>query len=786
LGVCDYEPDGLAQLDFPRVLEKIAAMAQTAMGRERIIHRRFLASPEALQAAHRAVREGLRFLSLEFEGLGDIVPLGPLVVRAEKGGRLSGMELAAIGRALRSYRDVDRRVVASEFPQLRRQLITVTLPEALLGALERALSDAGDVLDQASPKLGALRARRRRLEEDLDALYQQLVHSPKWAPYLQEPIVTRRFGRRVLPVRHEYRNRVAGIVQDVSASGQTVFVEPLPAVTLQNQWTAIQAEEAEEVDRILAALSQQVAEHTAALVDIERALGELDEVLAIARYGVATDSILPEIGGDELLLVRARHPLLPSPVPLDVRLTSSQPALVITGPNTGGKTVALKTIGVLAAMARSGLMVPAGEGTKVPWFDCIWADIGDEQSLEQNLSTFSSHMRRIIPMVRQASPHSLCLIDEIGAGTDPDEGAALAEAVLQRLVERGTMTVVSTHFSRLKFVALSDPRIHNASVEFDPQSFRPTYRLIMGQPGSSYAFEVADRLGLPQDVIEHGRRLLDPLVRTLSQALEEVEKIRQGVDVERQRVEQAHHDVEQMRARMEQERVEWRARQEREYRAFVESWRQQLDSMRRQFQELLDAYRRAESEDRARALEKVRAQLQAFERLPDTWARQSVAPAVDPPNQVGDAVRIQGFSEPGVVLEIQGKTATVQMGSLKLKMQVKDLERVGRGGSGTRSGGQSARVGREKARQMNTECDLRGLTQADALAVLDKVLDDASLADVPWVRIIHGKGTGTLRRAVADALRRDRRVVRYRLGERGEGGDGVTIAYLQEVDAPTG
>jgi DNA mismatch repair protein MutS2 len=501
---------------------------------------------------------------------------------------------------------------------------------------------------------------------------------------------------------------------------------------------------------------------------------------------VATDSILPEIGGDELLLVRARHPLLPSPVPLDVRLTSSQPALVITGPNTGGKTVALKTIGVLAAMARSGLMVPAGEGTKVPWFDCIWADIGDEQSLEQNLSTFSSHMRRIIPMVRQASPHSLCLIDEIGAGTDPDEGAALAEAVLQRLVERGTMTVVSTHFSRLKFVALSDPRIHNASVEFDPQSFRPTYRLIMGQPGSSYAFEVADRLGLPQDVIEHGRRLLDPLVRTLSQALEEVEKIRQGVDVERQRVEQAHHDVEQMRARMEQERVEWRARQEREYRAFVESWRQQLDSMRRQFQELLDAYRRAESEDRARALEKVRAQLQAFERLPDTWARQSVAPAVDPPNQVGDAVRIQGFSEPGVVLEIQGKTATVQMGSLKLKMQVKDLERVGRGGSGTRSGGQSARVGREKARQMNTECDLRGLTQADALAVLDKVLDDASLADVPWVRIIHGKGTGTLRRAVADALRRDRRVVRYRLGERGEGGDGVTIAYLQEVDAPTG
>jgi DNA mismatch repair protein MutS2 len=427
-------------------------------------------------------------------------------------------------------------------------------------------------------------------------------------------------------------------------------------------------------------------------------------------------------------------------------------------------------------------MVPAHESTRIPLYRAVLADIGDEQSLEQNLSTFSSHLVRLTPMMTEAGPDTLCLIDEIGAGTDPDEGAVLAEVMVRHLVERQASVIASTHYSRLKLMALNDPRIQNALVEFDRETLSPTYHLEMGSPGSSHAFYIARRLGFPKSLVDQAETLLDTDAVTLSDAILAINQLQHTLREKESGLGEREREIAARAAELERREADLASRMERDRDKALKTWRRELDEMRERFNAALDEVRREEGRNRARAVEALREQYKGLAKVPAYLAHQKAAGV--PPDAVGDRVRVQGFPDVGRVVELNGRTATVEIGALRMKLSVNELERVAEPPSPParppRRGTES--IGQEKSRSLGVEVDLRGMTQEEALEVMDKYLDDAVLAGAPFVRIIHGKGTGVLRRAVDHALRSDSRVVRHRLGESGEGGDGVTVAALEDTE----
>lgn len=770
--------DSLRQLEFSQVLERVAAECETPMGAEWV--KALVPLVDAAELRHRveAVAEAARWRSQEGASLAGAGAVRAWAEMARRGGRLTGEQLWQVARTVAVAAAARRRVSSGRYPVLARAWEAVPIPEGLNAQIAAQVNEFGEVRDEASPTLYGLRRQMAALAEEIDRVLAQIVHHPDWAPYLQEPVVTIRFGRRVVPVKADFRHQVRGIVHDQSGSGQTVFVEPMEVVTRQNQWTLLARREAEEVARILDALSQAVGEAAEALAAVEATLARLDGWLAIARYGSLTQSHLVRWDGEELVLWQARHPLLERPVPIDVRLSRDKRCLVITGPNTGGKTVALKTVGLLAAMARTGLMIPAREDSVLPPLSAIWADIGDEQSLQQNLSTFSSHLRRLIPLVNAAGPETLCLVDEIGAGTDPEEGQALAEAVIERLVARRAWTVVTTHFGRLKLLAYSHPGIENGRVTFDRETLAPTYHLVIGQPGSSEALHIAARLGLDPALVERARALLHPGQLKFEAALAELARVQARLSAQEQEWEARLQALAQREAELERARAEFSAWQERARAKAQAGWQRELEALRREFQTLAETVRTAQGKEQARALEALRALVRRAEAGP---AEAPPAPArsapIAGPLQPGDWVLAPGLAMPGQVREVLGRTATVEVGGVRLKLAVADLQRAAPPVEARRT---ATHGGLAKRSTLPPERDLRGMTVEEALAAVDKYLDDAVLAGLSQLRVIHGKGTGALRRAVAEALAHDRRVVRYRLGEAGEGGDGATVVYLAE------
>lgn len=732
----------------------------------------------ALRARYQAVREAMQWMYQENPTLAGAAAIAGWAELAARGGRLTGEQLAAVARTVAIGAQLRRRLGQGRYPHLRQLFDGVALPEELHAAIAAQLDEHGAVRDEATPKLYSLRRQIAALEEEIDQVLAQILHHPAWAPYLQEPVVTIRFGRKVVPVKAEYRSQVRGLVHDQSGSGQTVFVEPLEVVTRQNRLTYLGRQEAEEVERILDQLSAAVGRVRAELVQLERALAQMDGWLAIVRLGSEMQGHLIDFEGSELWLKDARHPLLERPVPISVRLTAQKRCLIITGPNTGGKTVALKTTGLLVAMARSGLMVPAREDSVIPPVRTVWADIGDEQSLEQNLSTFSSHLRRLIPLSRHAGPESLCLIDEIGAGTDPEEGQALAEALIERLVERRAWTVVTTHFGRLKLLAYSHPGIENGRVTFDRETLTPTYHLVIGQPGGSEAFQIAARLGLEPELVERARSLLHPQQLAFEEALAEIATVQGRLLEQEAELSAIRQELEAERERLEAERREFEAWRERARERAQSGWRREFERYRQEFEALLQAVRESEGKERARALEALRALYRRGQAGPSEWSqegerpeRRAVAPAV------GDWVKAPGLTTPGQVVALSGRTATVELGGIRLKLAVDELAPASAPKPLRREG---TSLGLARRQLMEAERDLRGMTVEEALEAVDKYLDDAVLAGLSVVRVIHGKGTGALRRAIAEALSRDPRVARWRLGGVGEGGDGVTVVYLEE------
>ncbi|MBX6377731.1 MAG: endonuclease MutS2 [Clostridia bacterium] len=796
----------LQVLEFDKVLAMLAARVHFGPAEELALALR--PATDAATAARRLAEAAEARGILERDGqvpIGDLADIRRAVRVASRGAVLPPEDLlavAGIARAARRLRSfLEER--AARAPLLAG--LAAGLPDlSLLAAeIDRCIADDGQVVDAASAALAsarrALRAAQARVRERLEAL----VRAPEMQSVLQEPIVTVRGDRFVVPVRVEQRSRLPGVVHDQSGSGATLFVEPLAVVELNNEVRRLAMREAEEVERVLAALSRRVAGAAAALDEAVAILAQLDLAFARGELGLEMEGEVPELNEDGVVeLRRARHPLLTvPPVPIDLRLGLDFDTLVITGPNTGGKTVSLKTLGLLTLMAQAGLLVPAAAGSRMAVFRQVFADIGDEQSIEQSLSTFSSHMTHIVHIVRTAEPGALILLDELGAGTDPDEGAALAMALLSHFQARGMRTVATTHYSELKTFAYERSRVENASVEFDAETLAPTYRLVIGVPGRSNAFAIAARLGLPDAILEEARRLLGRPQRDVAAAIADLARQEAALEEERRRAAAAREAAEAARAAYEERLA---ALRQREGTVLEEARREARDLVRRAKAECDALLRQAREAAQAGALPQAERVRQRLNQL----RRELEAPAEEPPSggkapqglEAGDAVLVRSLGQRGHVLTPPGPDGrvVVQVGALRVEVPAVDLARVeetrspaggrprGRAegtvagdGAGPPAAGGWQQLGLQRSRLVSPEIHLRGLTVAEALERLEKYLDDAVLAGLDEVRIVHGKGTGALRQAVAQWLQQHPRVAEFRLGGPGEGGDGATVARLR-------
>jgi DNA mismatch repair protein MutS2 len=804
----------LNTLEFPQIQARLAQHVSFSAGRDLVLS--LEPSPVFVEVQQRLqeTREA-RYL-LDVQGgfsLGGAHDVRPLVQNARRGALIQTADLLDILSTLRVGRRAQRLLgrIRAQVPRMADIADRVEPCEGLADEIDRCISDQGEVVDHASPKLARIRREMRTAHERLMDKLNRIIANAQNASYLQESLITQRGGRYVIPIKAEFKGRIPGIVHDTSASGATLFIEPLSAVEVANRWRERQIEERKEVERILAELSAQVAGLADEVTWTVEALAELDLASAKARYANALEATEPRLvpfvspgrkprrgqrsdaqspgpsiqhPGSVLDLRQARHPLLDREkvVPIDVHLDDDYFVVVITGPNTGGKTVSLKTVGLMAAMAQSGLHLPVMEGSAISVFEGIYADIGDEQSIEQSLSTFSSHLTNIVRILDVADERSLVLLDELGAGTDPVEGSALAQALLSHLLERGITTLVATHFSELKVFAHATPGVENASMEFDLETLAPTYRMQIGLPGRSNAFAIAERLGLSAGIVNRGRALISSEELEAESLLAEIQ--------EAHRVATAARDE----ALLAQRRVAEEGRQLSARLATIEGERTSiLGEARAQARRELAVVR-----EEVEALRAEMSERPSMSTLGDEWLAQAQArlaeqersvrppPPPRPPEdvslpgevEVGDTVRIRGLNTTGQVTALDGGMAEVQVGNFCVTVQVSELERCAHL-KAAEPEIPAVQVGVHRAPAV--ELDLRGQRVEEALPRLEKHLDDAFLAAMPLVRIVHGKGTGALRQAVRQQLRDHPLVKSHRSGERGEGGSGVTIAYLIEA-----
>jgi DNA mismatch repair protein MutS2 len=779
-------------LDYDDVRAMVRGYAASSLGQALASRMRPATDPAVVMARLAETTEAVRL----FGDVGDM-PLGGLhdvhdtVRRAQKHGVLTAQELLDIAETAACCRRVRRFLqrAGDAFPRLWAQGMILGEFSAVEDAVDRAISDRGEVRDSASTELERARRRVRVLHDELQRDLQHVLGAPE----LQEPIITQRNGRFCVPVRAECRNSFRGIVHDISASGQTVFMEPMSVVERGNDLREAERLEEEEVHRVLAALSEKVGGVAARLLESVDAVARLDLITARALLARAQDAVEPRLNTDGVIDLRAaRHPLLgANAVPIDLALGEDEhTTLVITGPNTGGKTVTLKTLGLFTLMAQSGLHVPADPGSTLAIFTQVFVDIGDEQSIEQSLSTFSSHMTNIVRIVKEAGPKALVLMDEIGAGTDPAEGAALAKAVLRELQERGCRTVVTTHYGELKVFAQNAPGFLNASVEFDRETLMPTYRVIAGLPGSSNAFYIAQRLGLPKSLVAHARDLMGSAPLEMEQVLKQAEGVRRALDRERTAAVHARREAEQTATRLQHELTALEEKREKNVSKARREAQDVLQKARQEVNSLLDELKIALREARGTAGDKPQhATLRkraaatlgaATDRVDDALPAAEVAPAPAAPTlthvTAGQSVYVRTLGHKGIVLaDGHGNDEVeVQVGIMRVRAAVSELESTAPPGDHARP----LPPAPAPVRPVDPELHLIGLRAEEAAEKLDEYLYDAADLGLTSVRIVHGFGTGALRATVQDILRAHPVVRASRPGERYEGGGGVTIAQI--------
>jgi len=781
-----HEPS-LRRLGYEKVLRQLAEHTTFSAGRRLALELRPSPDPQRVRRALAQTGEARAYVDRHgAPPLAGSHDMRPEVDAARRGRTLLPRELLDIAATVDASRRVRRALTTSEavgrWPGLAEVAARLEPCPALRDAIGSALDDEGHVLDAASPALRRIRSDLRTAHERLARRLEGLLQSAGTREYLQEPLITQRNGRHVVPVKSEFRTRVSGVVHDTSDSGATVFIEPLAVVELGNRCRELETAEEKEVLRVLRSLSEHVADEGEAIAESIAVLAELDLAFACAGLAHAQRATAPELldGAPRFDLRGARHPLLDpaTVVPIDVHAGRDFRVLVITGPNTGGKTVSLKTVGLLVLMAQSGLQLPVLDGSALGVFDGVYADIGDEQSIEQSLSTFSSHMTNIIDILHRATDRSLVLLDELGAGTDPAEGVALAGALLEHLRGRAVTTIASTHFSELKLYAHGTPDVANASVEFDVETLRPTYELTVGLPGRSNALAIAGRLGLPDDIVAAARRGMALADVTMEDLLAEIRAARRAAADDRAAAARARRQADSWAARLEAALADMESERARVLAQAHRQGDQELAAVRQALARLLQEAERGEATAAA-----VAAAVRRSDRVAEVVraaAPAAPAPAVADELRPGSWVHVRGVGQEGQIVRLKDAEAEVQLGRLRLTVPLTDLARsAGRPSTEAESPAPRLRRATEEPAAVSMELDLRGLRVDEGLELLDAQLDRAVLAGLPWLRVIHGHGSGAMKSAVRDAVRHHPSVTRSRPGERGEGGDGVTVAYLE-------
>ncbi|HLO10924.1 MAG TPA: endonuclease MutS2 [Pseudoneobacillus sp.] len=721
--------------------------------------------------------------------LSGIFNIRPHVKRSAIGGILSPQELNQVASTIHVSRKMKRFIEDMvdnqiDLPILIQYVNKIIVLADLEEKIKNAIDEGGEVLDSASDMLRALRQQLRSNESRVREKLESMIRSSNAQKMLSDAIVTIRNDRYVIPVKQEYRGHYGGIIHDQSSSGQTLFIEPQAIVQLNNQLQEIKVKEQLEIERILAELSAYVADFEQELLTIVFVLAELDFMFAKARYSHKIKATKPKVNQEGVItLFKARHPLIPKEevVANDVMLGKDYTTIVITGPNTGGKTVTLKTVGLCVLMAQAGLQIPALDGSEIAIFNSVYADIGDEQSIEQSLSTFSSHMVNIVDILKKVDFNSLVLFDELGAGTDPQEGAALAISILDEVYNRGARVIATTHYPELKAYGYNRPGVVNASVEFDVETLSPTYKLLLGVPGRSNAFEISKRLGLSDQVILHARNQISADTNQIENMIASLEKSRREAEEDRLEANDLLKNAEKLQQDIQKQMI-----------AFYEQKDSMIEKAQQKAADLVEKAK-AEAEHIIRDLRKMRleknAEVKEHELIEARKRLEEATPKVKKSSKViqtnkkahqfspGDEVKVLKFDQKGTLLEqTSDKEWQVQIGILKMKVNEKDLEYIS-----TPKQKEIKPVAVVKGRDFHVslELDLRGERYENALMRVEKYIDDALLAGYPRVSIIHGKGTGALRQGVTEYLKNHRSVKKARFGDAGEGGIGVTIVELK-------
>ena len=722
--------------------------------------------------------------SIPLDGIYDI---RAHVKRSSIGGMLSPIELTHIASTVHVSRQMKRFIEEFHEDESIPNLYTLTEGIEVLSEVEEqikmAIDDQGAVLDSASDTLRTLRNQLRRNESRVREKLESMIRSSNAQKMLSDSIITIRNDRFVIPVKQEYRGNYGGIVHDQSASGQTLFIEPQVIVTLNNELQAIRVQEQQEIDRILTRLTGIVAQYEEELLDIVAILTEIDFMFAKAKYAHRLKATKPLINNEgKILLLKAKHPLIPPDVvvPNDIALGDTYTAIVITGPNTGGKTVTLKTVGLCTLMAQAGLQIPVLDGSEVGVFKSVFADIGDEQSIEQSLSTFSSHMVNIVDILKEVDHESLVLFDELGAGTDPQEGAALAISILDEVNSRGARVIATTHYPELKAYGYNREKVVNASVEFDVETLSPTYRLLIGVPGRSNAFEISKRLGLNKSVIDVARshvsaesNKIENMIASLEQSRRQAEKEQEDAKDFLKQAEMLHHDLQKQVMEYYDKKESLQEKAKLEAKEIIENAKKEAE-------EIISSLRKMQLEKHAEIKE--HELIDARKRLEDATPKTALKKEKAKANtnhvfQPGDEVKVLTFGQKGQLLEkTTDKEWQVQIGIMKMKVKEKDLEYI-KSPKVVETKPLATIKGRDY--HVSLELDLRGERYENALARVEKYIDDSLLAGYPRVSIIHGKGTGALRTGVQEYLKNHRAVKKIRFGEAGEGGSGVTVVEFK-------
>lgn len=778
-------------LEFDKVLAALAEHAVSPAAKELCLS---LSPAETREDAEKALGQTasaekllLNFGAPSFGSLKDVTGA---CARAQNGAQLAPSELLAAANVLklteRLKKFLDEHL--DENDALSEDRYSLVPNNYLADKILSSFVGEDEVADGASPALREIRRKQAQARNKIKSSLDSLVRSQQTQKYLQENIVTQRNGRYVIPVKAEYRSEIAGLVHDTSSSGATLFIEPMSVVNANNELSELDAKEREEIDRILSALSSEVGDYAETISEDFRTARFFDFCFAKARYAAALRAVRPELNENGIIQAeKARHPLISKDkcVPIDIALGDKYSALIVTGPNTGGKTVSLKTTGLLCLMAKSGLFVPCRDEAKIGFFDRVFADIGDEQSIEQSLSTFSAHMANISSILTQITPNSLVLMDELGSGTDPVEGAALAIAIIEQMQATGARIMCTTHYAELKLYALQTPDVENASCEFDVATLKPTYRLIIGIPGKSNAFAIASMLGISEDIINNAKFHLDNESVKVERVLADLEISKKTAQFDIERAEHIRQKAADELKKAREEREKILADAEKDAQKSRQKALDMIESARREAQVVTDELDRLRKEkeraDFKKNIEATRAatedRLDKLEEKIETRPKEKKKP-LERPLKVGDSVRVYSMNKEGEVLE-EPKNGKVmlQIGSVKMRFPLEDLEIIKP--KQPKQQQTTLDIESRSTRRAVSELDLRGVTVMEAERMVDEYIDECSLSGLKVVSVIHGKGTGALRAAVQQRLKRNKLVESYRLGTFGEGESGVTIVTLK-------